>query len=230
MNVAAFFDIDGTITNTTILDPLIWYHRALDSKPRFALFALGLLLRVPYYLAVDRRSRARCNVVFYRRYAGLSAGELREWHQRTFTTNLYRTIFTPALDCIRDHQRQGHRIILVTGGLDVVMRPLADFLKADGLIATRLAEYDGKCTGDIDGPAIADERKAEIVRSISREQGIDTALSFAYGDSLGDAPMLECVGHPVAVNADSRLRRIADARGWPTLSWRAQSAIAEPEA
>jgi len=220
VSVAAFFDVDGTITKTTILDPLIWYHRTHDSKFRFACFALGLLLRVPYYLAVDRRSRARCNVVFYRRYAGLSAADLRQWHQRTFAENLQRTIFPDALDCIRDHKCKGHRIILVTGGLDYVMRPLAESLEADELIATHLAECDGVCTGAIDGPAIADERKAELIRALSEKHGIETALSFAYGNSLGDAPMLECVGHPVAVNADSRLRCLADARGWPQVRWR----------
>jgi len=169
VSVAAFFDVDGTTTKTTILDPLIWYHRAHDSKFRFALFALGLFLRVPYYLAVDRRSRARCNVVFYRRYAGLSAADLRQWHQHTFADNLQR---------------------------------------------------DGTCTGDIDGPAIADARKAELIRSLCEKHGINAALSFAYGNSLGDAPMLECVGQPVAVNADSRLRRLADRRGWPQVRWR----------
>jgi HAD superfamily hydrolase (TIGR01490 family) len=219
VSVAAFFDIDGTITKTTILDPLIWYRRAHDSRPQFALFALGMLLRIPYYLAVDRRSRARCNVVFYRRYAGLPAANLRDWHERTFAENLQHTIFPAALKCIRDHQGQGRRIIFVTGGLDFVMRPLADFLQADRLIATHLEERDGLCTGAIDGPAIADDRKAELVRSLAIEQGIDLTGSFAYGNSLGDAPMLECVGHPFAVNADARLRRLANNRCWPCVGW-----------
>jgi len=95
VSVAAFFDIDGTITRSTILDPLIWYRRAHDSKPRFALFGLGMLLRAPYYLWVDRRSRARCNLVFFRRYAGMNARSLREWHRRTFAHNLQRSIFPP---------------------------------------------------------------------------------------------------------------------------------------
>jgi HAD superfamily hydrolase (TIGR01490 family) len=220
VSAAAFFDVDGTITKTTILDPLIWYRRAHDSKFRFSLFALGMLVRAPYYLALDRRSRARCNVVFYRRYAGLSAAELHEWHQQTFAENLQRTIFPAALDCIREHQRQGHGIVLVTGGLDFVMRPLKDYLHADQLVATPLVVQNGALTGAIDGQPIADERKAEIVRSLCDTHGIDPALSFAYGNSLGDAPMLECVGHPVAVNADSRSRRLAVARGWSCVTWK----------
>jgi HAD superfamily hydrolase (TIGR01490 family) len=219
VSVAAFFDIDGTVTKTTILDPLIWYRRAHDSGLRFAAFALGILLRVPYYLAVDRRSRARCNVVFYRRYAGLTAADLRGWHERTFAENLQHTIFPAAVGCIREHQRQGRPIIFVTGGLDIVMGPLAKFLQADVLLATHLEERDGRFTGAIDGPAIADNRKAELVRGLANEHGIDLTGSFAYGNSLGDAPMLECVGNPVTVNPDSRLQRLADKCGWPSVRW-----------
>jgi alcohol-forming fatty acyl-CoA reductase len=219
VSVAAFFDIDGTITRSTILDPLIWYRRAHDSKPCFALFALGMLLRAPYYLWVDRRSRARCNLVFFRRYAGMDARSLREWHRRTFAQNLQRAIFPAAIDCIRDHQRQGHQIVFITGGLDFVMRPLAELLRIDKLIATHLVESAGIFTGEIDGPPIADVRKAGLTRAYAEEHDIDMGLSFAYANSLGDAPMLECVGHPVAVNPDSRLRRLALAHGWPIAVW-----------
>jgi HAD superfamily hydrolase (TIGR01490 family) len=212
--VAAFFDIDGTITKTTILLPLIWYQRAHLSWSRIVLFALELLVRAPYYLWVDRQSRARFNAVFYRRYAGLNAEDLRAWHRRTFEATLLPLIFPAALELIRDHQRQGHRIVLITGGLDVVMQPLAEYLHADDLIATHLTERDGIPTGTIDGPSIADEQKAIHVHAIAERHGIDLSQSFAYGNSLGDARMLECVGHPVAFNPDGRLRRLAGRRGW----------------
>lgn len=223
MSVAAFFDIDGTITRTTILDPLIWYRRAHDSTPRLALFALGLLARIPYYLWVDSRSRGRFNIIFYRRYAGLNAQSLRAWHRQAFASTLQRTIFPAALDCIREHQGKGHRIVLVTGGLEIVTRPLADFLHADELIATRLVESAGALQGEIDGQPLADEQKAVLVRDSAQRHGIDLERSFAYGNSLGDAPMLECVGRPVAVNADRRLRRLAVSRGWPTVAWHSKS-------
>jgi HAD superfamily hydrolase (TIGR01490 family) len=219
VRVAAYFDVDGTITKTTILHPLIWYQRAHLSMPRFVLFALGLLARVPYYLWTDRRSRGRFNIVFYRQYAGLRMESLRDWHRRSFAENLQRTIFPAAVECVRDHRRQGHRIVLVTGGLDCVVRPLADYLEADELLANRLVERDGICTGELDGPPLADAHKAELVGEYAHRHGIDMGLSFAYGNSLGDAAMLNSVGHHIVVNPDRRLRRLARTRGWPVMEW-----------
>ena len=220
MSIAAFFDIDGTITHTSIIHPLIWYRRAHLSRWRFAWFVLGMLLCAPYYLWVDRRSRSRFNDVFYRRYAGLPVQHLQAWHRRTFPANLQPTIFPAALDCIRDHQRQGHRIVLVTGALDFVMQPLTEYLHADDLIANHVVDHDGVLTGELDGPAIADDYKAMLVHARAQRHGVDLGRSFAYGDSFGDAPMLACVGHAVAVNGDHRLRQLAVARGWRTVEWR----------
>jgi HAD superfamily hydrolase (TIGR01490 family) len=212
--VAAFFDIDGTITKTTILLPLIWYQRARLPWPRFVLFALGLLVRAPYYLWIDHQSRARFNIVFYRRYSGLNAEDVRAWHRRTFSENLQSRVFPTTLEILRNHQRQGHRIVLITGGLDLVMHPLAEFLHADELIATHVTERDGVLTGIVDGPAVADEQKAVLVHEIAKRHGIELSQSFAYGNSMGDARMLESVGNAIAINPDRRLRRLADERRW----------------
>jgi HAD superfamily hydrolase (TIGR01490 family) len=221
--VAAFFDVDGTLTRTTILNPLLWYQRARLSRPRYALWAAGLLLDVPRLAWIDRRSRSRVNVVFYRRYAGLSGDDLRAWHRRTFADNLRRRLYPGAVACLEGHRRQGHRLVLVTGGLDFVMRPLADHVGAADVIATHLQERDGTLTGELAGPPIADERKGQLVREYVEKHGIDLARSFAYTDSHGDLSMLECVGQPVAVNPDRRLRRLADERGWRVERWQLPS-------
>ena len=219
MPPVAFFDVDGTLTKTTLLDPLIWYQRARLSRPRFLLWAAGLLLQVPQYLWIDRRSRSRFNAVFFRRYAGINAADLCAWHRRTFADNLRRRVFPAAIECVREHKIQRHRIVLVTGGLDCVMRPLAEFLGADELIALRLVERDGVLTGEPDGPPVAEEHKATLLREYARRNEVDLERSFAYGNSLGDAPMLAAVGQAVAVNPDRRLRVLADELGWRIIGW-----------
>ena len=51
--------------------------------------------------------------------------------------------------------------------------------------------------------------KAEAMDTLAAERGIDLAASYAYTDSYTDLPMLEAVGHPVAVNPDRVLNRYA---------------------
>jgi HAD superfamily hydrolase (TIGR01490 family) len=217
--VAAFFDVDGTLTRTTILDPLIWYQRAHLPRWQFRLWLTGLLLHGPYYLWVDRRSRSRVNVLIYRRYAGVPLEQLGRWHREHFAATLRRRLFPGALECIRDHQRQGHRVVLVTGGLDLVLQPLAEFVGAEHLIAMQLCQKDGLCTGELGLPPIADQQKAVLVREYAKTHDIDLGRSFAYGDSYGDLPLLECVGQPAAVRPDRRLRALAQARGWRIVRW-----------
>lgn len=220
MTIAAFFDVDGTLTRTTVLDPLIWYQRAHRSRLGFTLWAAGLILQIPQYLWIDQRSRTQFNLVFYRRYAGLNAAELRTWHRQSFPENLQRRLFPAAQECLRDHQRQGHRIVLLTGALDFVMQPLAEFLHGDDLIALSLVERDSLFTGEPTGLPVADEQKALLLRDYAQKHGIDLAQSFVYGNSIGDAPMLEGVGQAVAVNPDKRLRRRATERGWRVVEWK----------
>ncbi len=52
---------------------------------------------------------------------------------------------------------------------------------------------------------------------IAERDNLDLTESWAYSDSATDLPMLEAVGHPVVVNPDRALRRIAQMRGWPVL-------------
>jgi hypothetical protein len=56
--------------------------------------------------------------------------------------------------------------------------------------------------------------KARAITELAARDGLDLGASYAYSDSESDLPMLECVGHPVVVNPDATLRRIARERGW----------------
>ena len=71
------------------------------------------------------------------------------WHAQTFADNLRRRLYTAAVACLEEHRRQGHRIVLVTGGLNFVMRPLAEHIGAAEAIATHLVERDGILTGEL---------------------------------------------------------------------------------
>src|SRR6185312_3870388 len=94
---------------------------------------------------------------------------------------------------------------------------LADVLAMDGAVGTRWEVVDGEYTGRLAGPFAYGEGKATAVREFAAEQGIDLSVSYAYSDSASDLPMLEAVGHPVAVNPDAPLAEVAKREGWEVL-------------
>jgi putative phosphoserine phosphatase/1-acylglycerol-3-phosphate O-acyltransferase len=117
------------------------------------------------------------------------------------------------------HREQGRPIVLATTTPFDLVKPFADALGLDGVIATRYHTSDDGDTydGTLDGPFVWAGGKVEAVRAWAGEHGFDLAASYAYSDSVYDTPLLSAVGHPVAVNPDPRLRLLAAARGWPTL-------------
>jgi phosphoserine phosphatase len=87
----------------------------------------------------------------------------------------------------------------------------------DGALGTPLEAVDGVYTGRLSGPMAYREGKAEALRTLAAREGFDLGASYAYSDSSSDLPMLEAVGHPVAVNPDAELARRAREGEWEVL-------------
>jgi phosphoserine phosphatase len=79
-------------------------------------------------------------------------------------------------------------------------------------------DEDGRYTGVLEFYAYG-EGKAEAIRKMATERGLDLDECYAYSDSATDLPMLEAVGNPVAVNPDKELKTIATERDWPILDF-----------
>lgn len=95
---------------------------------------------------------------------------------------------------------------------------LAQVLALDGAIGSQFSEVkDGVYTGRPAGLFVYRSDKARAIEVLARREGIDLASSYAYSDSESDLPMLEAVGHPVAVNPDKALAGAARAQGWEIL-------------
>ena len=177
------------------------------------------LLKGPYYKIVDKFSRTRLNVVFYRNYAGLQAQRVRSCVAPCFEELLRPCIFEEGSSCISEHRSAGRRIVFVTGSIDFIIEPLAGYLKADDVLAPKLIERDGRFTGELDGPPVGETEKARRIQAYAEREDIDLSESYAYGDSIADLPMLQAVGHPGAVNPDNSLRLAAKKKGWPVYQW-----------
>jgi phosphoserine phosphatase len=118
------------------------------------------------------------------------------------------------LDVAWRHQDAGRPVYIVTAASQEIAELLAHVLVFDGGIGARSEIRDGVYTGRPEGPFTYREGKAEAIRQVAAREGIDLAESYAYSDSESDLPMLRAVGHPVAVNPDAELARVAREEGW----------------
>jgi HAD superfamily hydrolase (TIGR01490 family) len=126
-------------------------------------------------------------------------------------------VFPEVLQIAYEHQDAGRRAYIVTAAGHEVAEMLAHVLTLDGGIGSRSEVQDGVYTGRPAGVFTYRQGKAQAIRELAAAQDIDLAASYAYSDSESDLPMLEAVGHPVAVNPDRHLARVAKERGWPIL-------------
>jgi HAD superfamily hydrolase (TIGR01490 family) len=218
MSVAAYCDVDGTLARTTIVTPLIWFKKKYQSAPGHWLWLASLAVRGPYWLVLDRISREASNRAIYSSYGGMAQERLNSDGAECYRACIKPRLFPAAREKVKSLQASGVKIVLVSGGLDILMHPLAEELGAE-LIAPSLAFVNGICTGSLTTPPLAGVHKATAVREHAAKHGVDLAQSYALGDAMGDLPMLECVGNPVAVNADGRLASVATERGWKCESW-----------
>ncbi len=215
----AFFDVDGTLLKSTIVHCYIWM-RSLQ-MPFFLkhLWLIGFLPKIVYYLILDSISRTRFNAVFYRNYRGLEVAEMKALSTEMFETYIRPKIFSEAVSQIQEHKEQGTAVVLVTGSLDFVVQPIADYLAADAVLAPQLREQEGQFTGELTTAPLIGEAKAEAMRNYAEQHDISLEESYAYGDSQSDLPMLECVGNPIVVNPGKALREKALKSGWELHEW-----------
>ena len=128
-------------------------------------------------------------------------------------------VFDEAIGRIRQHQAWGHRVFIVSAAPEEVVAPIARLLGVDEAIATRAeldaeGRYSGRTERYVYGP-----EKEVAVREVAQRDGLDLGASWAYSDSATDVPMLSAVGHPVAINPDRELAKVAKERGWPIERW-----------
>ena len=132
-------------------------------------------------------------------------------------TLLLEKAFPAGIRRVREHRARGHRTVLITGALDFVVEPLRPLF--DDVVCARLGERDGILTGELDATPPAGEARALTLAAYAAAEGLSLDEAVAYADSTSDLPMLEAVGHPVAVNPEGKLFAIARRRGWHVENW-----------
>ena len=129
-------------------------------------------------------------------------------------TGILPLVYHEVLEEAYGHQEAGRPVYIVTAASQELADVLAKVLVLDGGIGMRSEVRDGVYTGKPAGPFTYREGKAVAIRELAEREGIDLSESYAYSDSESDLPMMRTVGHPVAVNPDRVLERVAREEGW----------------
>jgi HAD superfamily hydrolase (TIGR01490 family) len=216
---AAFFDLDRTLlrrsSSLALAGP--FRRRGLISRTallRAALWQALFVVRGASAEAVRRAAEEGLGVL-----RGMTTGELQALVAESLEPVLRPLVYGEPVELARQHQARGEPVYIVSAALQEIVDELARDLGFDGAIGTVAEVREGVYTGRT-LHARHSAGKADAVRELAGSEGLELAASTAYSDSYTDLPFLEAVGHPVAVNPDRRLRRIAAERGWPVLRFR----------
>jgi len=218
-DVLAVFDVDGTLVETNVVEYFLWMRLRAQPLEDWPAFMAQMLREAPRWLYLERRSRAEFQRSFYREYNGLEYEVMKQLGREALDAVTLRRIYPEGMRRIREHKRAGHRVLLLTGALDVVVEPLAELLDVE-VDCAHLLVKEGRLTGDLQAPPPAGEARGTLLEEYAAKNGIVLSESFAYADSLSDLPMLELVATPVAVNPDARLSQVAGQRGWRVERWK----------
>lgn len=211
---AAFFDLDKTILATSSTFALQGSFVGAGLVSRRAAI-ISVLVHLPYLLrGADEARMNEMAEALGDLTKGLDARLLEKIVEESLDTVIDPVCYTRALEEIARHKAAGRPVVIASASAIEVVRPIAARLGADAVLASVVEKDEtGAYTGRILHYNQADG-KASACASLAAARGWDLADCWAYSDSVSDVPLLSSVGHPVAVNPDRRLRKIAEERAW----------------
>ena len=215
-SAAAFFDLDRTLisgSSAFMFGLTAWRNGLIPLGELLSDGAKAVSFRL--FGSSDESSEAVRDRILHA-VEGIEQAELVTLNEQ-IVPRILEQVRPESRGLIDLHHDQGRDCWIVSATPQEIVDPLASALGMEGAIGTRSEVADGRYTGRLDGPFVYGEGKAEAVEKLAAERGYDLRLSYAYSDSASDLPMMEMVGHPVAVNPDRALETVSHQRGWPVV-------------
>lgn len=216
--IAAFFDLDMTLISKSsafafgkpfLKEGLITWKQVLWLMKEQLMF----LIRGADDEAIQRQRHNIADII-----RGWDADKTQGVIDRAIPDVILPYVFPEGKKLLEQHREAGHDLIILSTSGDPMVVPIARELGVDTARGAEVEVKDGICTGNMElgrGGAV----KVQHAQELAEERGYNLDEAYFYTDSITDLPLLERVGHPVAVNPDRKLRRIAQDRGWKILKF-----------
>lgn len=215
-NYIAFFDLDQTITKAISGRALVvaGYKKGLFSRLDFV---NAMLLSIAFRFKLKDPYRIVVNMV--RWVNGIPENIMNDLCVEVCHEILLPSVYPAAMQEIEFHKSKNARIVILSSALKGICVEMAKSLNADDILCSELEVRDGLLTGRPVGSLCFDEEKAIRLTAYCEKHNQSSAASWYYGDSISDLSALSKVGHPVCVNPDTKLRKIALTKDWTILNW-----------
>lgn len=213
--VAAFFDLDGTLVAGFTASAFL-QHRLRQGELDAGVVAEalrlgldGLLGRIGFEEFLELSLGA---------LAGRSLAELESLGNVLFEQEIRWRLQLPVIELVAAHQIRGHRVVLASSATSFQVSPVAAALGIEDVLCNKLVvDADGRLTGQVDGPVIWAAGKARAAQRFAEANDLALSNSYFYADGSEDVALMYLVGRPRPVNPARRMRAAATRRGWPVL-------------
>ena len=212
-NAFAFFDVDDTIiADKSMFSFMDLYFEIFPEQINQQQFrkeiAELIKANTPWEIA---------NKIYYSYFKGLKVNDVKRvceiWFERQ-SKNKALFYHTNIVNQLLEHQAEGVIPVFVSGSFVELLKPIADYLHVEHILAINIEQENAVYTGNIVPPQTIGQGKAEAVRTFLSTRGVNSTLCFAYGDDISDLPMLQSVGNPIAVSGGRGLQAYAEEAGW----------------
>lgn len=216
MSAIAFFDLDRTVIS--INSARAWMSR----ERRAGRIGRREVVQGLWWFGLYRLGHAQLDDAVHAAVATMAGQCAHTFEARTrafWDEEVQTTVRPGAYTALERHRAAGDQLVLLTASSLQLGRAAADHLGLDAVLANVFEEADGRFTGRAREPLCFGDGKVHHAVSFCRAAGVSLEDCTFYTDSFSDRAALEAVGQPICVDPDRRLRRLAEARGWPIEDW-----------
>ena len=218
---AAFFDVDNTLIRGSTIYFLGrgMYQRGYFNKKDISRFVLAnLRFRLTGKENKEEIQRFQDSATDF--IGGHNVKDIEAIAQQIYDEFVSPAMWQGTIDIAQTHIANGVEVYLVTAAPEDMATLIAKRLGLTGALGSKAEIKDGLYTGQMNGALLHGKEKAVAIRELAEKKGFDLEDCFAYSDSNNDLPLLQCVGHPSAINPDALLGLRAMAEGWPIHDFR----------
>ncbi|PKL38517.1 MAG: HAD-IB family hydrolase [Spirochaetae bacterium HGW-Spirochaetae-1] len=212
----AFFDLDGTILDTSSGLLFVRYmkdRKLIHARDRVRFIYAMLLYKLRL---IDANGAME---ILARRFTGASLEETLRHNDDLFRDYIKQRIRREAVEEIGEHHKRGGMTVMLSASTNYICDRVVKYLGMSDMLCTELEVQGGELTGRLSRPYCHGREKLKRAREFCSQKGHDLSSSYYYGDSYADSHVMEVVAHPRCVRPDRKLRTLAARRGWTIHDW-----------